>query len=55
MHCKVYPAAGYADIVSSLGGKVVIFNLERTPGDEDADFLFLGPCEQTLPTALGIA
>ena len=49
---KVYPAAGYAYEVSENGGKVAIFNLENTDGDEDADFLFLGPCEETLPSIL---
>lgn len=52
---KVYPAASYADIVQSNGGKVAVFNLERSEGDEHADFLFLGPCEDTLPKALGIS
>ena len=36
------------------GGKVAVFNIERSEGDEDADFLFLGPCEQTIPEALGL-
>ncbi|KAF8191405.1 DHS-like NAD/FAD-binding domain-containing protein [Mycena galopus ATCC 62051] len=49
----VYPAAGYAGEVLEHGGKVAVFNLERSDGDEDADFLFLGPCEKTLPKALG--
>ncbi|GJE97569.1 NAD-dependent protein deacylase-like protein [Phanerochaete sordida] len=48
----VYPAAGYAYEVADHGGKVAVFNLERTEGDDEADFLFLGPCEQTLPEAL---
>ncbi|KIY65426.1 NAD-dependent protein deacylase [Cylindrobasidium torrendii FP15055 ss-10] len=50
----VYPAAGYAAEVQSLGGKVAVFNLDRSDGDEDSDFLFLGPCEETLPRALGL-
>ncbi|KAF8075820.1 DHS-like NAD/FAD-binding domain-containing protein [Lyophyllum atratum] len=50
----VYPAAGYAEDVRENGGKVAVFNLERSPGDEEADFLFLGPCEETLPKALGL-
>jgi hypothetical protein len=29
-----------------------VFNLQRSEGDEDADFLFLGPCEETLVYAL---
>lgn len=50
-----YPAAGYAKVVSqSNGGQVAVFNLDRSNGDEDADFLFLGPCEETLPKALGL-
>jgi len=48
----VYPAAEIAETVQYEGGKVAVFNLERTPGDEEADFLFLGGCEETLPTAL---
>ncbi|KII92537.1 hypothetical protein PLICRDRAFT_103520 [Plicaturopsis crispa FD-325 SS-3] len=48
----VYPAAGYAEQVKENGGKVAIFNLERTEGDNSADFLFLGPCETTLPQVL---
>ena len=46
---QVYPAAGYAYEVASHGGKVAVFNLERSEGDDEADFLFLGPCEETLP------
>ncbi|KAJ7243404.1 NAD-dependent protein deacylase [Mycena haematopus] len=49
----VYPAAGYATEVQDHGGKVAVFNLDRSTGDGDADFLFLGPCEKTLPEALG--
>ncbi|KAF8341488.1 DHS-like NAD/FAD-binding domain-containing protein [Cantharellus anzutake] len=50
----VYPAAGFAFAVKENGGKVAIFNLERTPGDDEADWLFLGPCEDTLFTAVGL-
>ncbi|KAJ7491273.1 DHS-like NAD/FAD-binding domain-containing protein [Mycena latifolia] len=50
----VYPAAGYASVVQENGGKVAVFNLERSEGDSEADFLFLGPCEKTLPDALGL-
>ncbi|KAF5387798.1 hypothetical protein D9615_000186 [Tricholomella constricta] len=50
----VYPAAGYASQVQENGGKVAVFNLERSSGDEEANFLFLGPCEETLPKALGL-
>ena len=50
----VYPAAGYASMVQDNGGKVAVFNLDRSEGDEDADFLFLGPCEETLSEALSL-
>ncbi|RDB30216.1 NAD-dependent protein deacylase [Hypsizygus marmoreus] len=50
----VYPAAEYAARVQSHGGKVAVFNLERSNGDGGTDFLFLGPCEETLPEALGL-
>jgi len=50
----VYPAASYMHEVKRHGGKVAIFNVERSNGDEVADFLFLGPCEETIPVALGV-
>jgi len=50
----VYPAAGYMHTVKRRGGKVAIFNVERSNNDEIADFLFLGPCEDTIPEALGV-
>ncbi|KAI0035571.1 DHS-like NAD/FAD-binding domain-containing protein [Vararia minispora EC-137] len=50
----VYPAAGYAAAVQEHGGKVAVFNLDRSEGDGEADFLFLGPCAETLPDALGL-
>lgn len=50
----VYPAALYADKVRERGGKVAVFNIERSNGDQDADFLFLGPCEETLTECLGL-
>ncbi|KAF7323170.1 NAD-dependent protein deacylase [Mycena chlorophos] len=50
----VYPAAMYAGLVQMQGGKVAVFNLDRSEGDDEADFLFLGPCEETLPEALGL-
>ncbi|KAK0191220.1 DHS-like NAD/FAD-binding domain-containing protein [Armillaria mellea] len=51
----VYPAAGYAEAVSQNGGQVAVFNLDRSDGDEDVDFLFLGSCDETLPKALGLS
>ncbi|KAH7340887.1 DHS-like NAD/FAD-binding domain-containing protein [Rhizoctonia solani] len=50
----VYPAAGFANTVQFNGGKVAVFNIEESKGDQDADFLFLGPCEKMLGEALGI-
>ncbi|GBE78854.1 NAD-dependent protein [Sparassis crispa] len=51
----VHPAAGFAKMVKNRGGKVAIFNLNQSKGDDDADFLFLGPCEETLLHALGLS
>jgi len=51
---KVQPAAGFPAQVKQRGGKVAIFNAERSKGDEDVDFLFLGGCEETLPDVLGV-
>jgi len=50
----VYPAAGFATQVKANGGKVAVFNLGRSAGDEEADFLFLGPCEEVLPDVLDV-
>jgi len=50
----VQPAAGIPAQVKQHGGKVAIFNVERSKGDEDADFLFLGGCEETLSEVLGV-
>lgn len=51
---QVYPAAGYAYEVQDNGGTVAVFNIDRSDGDQEADFLFLGPAEETLPKALGL-
>ncbi|KAF9653610.1 DHS-like NAD/FAD-binding domain-containing protein [Thelephora ganbajun] len=48
----VYPAAGYAFEVAEHGGTVAVFNLDRSDGDSEADYLFLGPCAETLPQIL---
>lgn len=50
----VYPAAGFAGTVQQNGGKVAVFNIESSKGDQYADFLFIGPCETTLGETLGI-
>ena len=49
---NVYPAAGFAARVAANGGKVAVFNKDISPGDEDADWLFSGPAEETLVQAL---
>jgi NAD-dependent deacetylase sirtuin 5 len=51
---QVLPASSFATQVKANGGKVAIFNLNRSNGDDKADFLFLGPCETTLIDALDI-
>ncbi|KAK9896730.1 sirtuin 5 [Cystobasidium minutum MCA 4210] len=50
----VYPAAGFAAQAKAAGAKVAVFNLEPSPGDDEADFVFYGPCEETLPRALAL-
>ncbi|OBZ79080.1 NAD-dependent protein deacylase [Grifola frondosa] len=50
----VHPAATLASKVKEHGGKVAVFNVDRSKRDEVADFLFLGPCEKTLPEAIGM-
>jgi len=51
---QVFPAAAYAYEVQFNGGMVAVFNIEETNGTHDADFYFAGPCEETLPKALGV-
>lgn len=48
----VYPAAGFAQAVRDRGGKVAVFNLAASEGDELADFVLLGPAETLLAEAL---
>ncbi|KAI0095213.1 DHS-like NAD/FAD-binding domain-containing protein [Irpex rosettiformis] len=51
----VQPAAGFACEVKDHGGTVAVFNVEWNPDPEfdlNPDFLFLGPCEETLPKVL---
>lgn len=49
---QVQPAASFAGLVQSRGGRVAVFNIAPSAGDEDADFLIAGPCEETLPALL---
>ncbi|KZP24683.1 DHS-like NAD/FAD-binding domain-containing protein [Athelia psychrophila] len=51
----VFPAAQYAEDVRGNGGQVAVFNMEKTNGNGAAQFVFLGPCEELLPKALGLA
>ncbi|KAK2459637.1 hypothetical protein APHAL10511_008282 [Amanita phalloides] len=51
---SVQPAASFPAQVKHHGGKVAIFNVDCPNGGENADFLFLGGCEETLPDVLGI-
>lgn len=53
-NAQVHPAASYAAQVKRQGGHVAVFNSTTSAGDQDADFLFIGPCEQTLPSVLGL-
>jgi hypothetical protein len=54
LNVRAYPAVMmYAPTVGSNGGEVAVFNLDSN-SDKDADFLFLSPCEETLPAALGV-
>ncbi|CDO75396.1 hypothetical protein BN946_scf185012.g13 [Trametes cinnabarina] len=50
----VHPAATFASRVKSHGGVVAVLNVEHGKLDSHADFLFLGPCEQTLPKILAL-
>ncbi|KZW02912.1 DHS-like NAD/FAD-binding domain-containing protein, partial [Exidia glandulosa HHB12029] len=45
----VRPASTYAYRVQRRGGKVAVFNLAPSEKDEQADFVFTGPCETVLP------
>ncbi|KAI0039620.1 DHS-like NAD/FAD-binding domain-containing protein [Auriscalpium vulgare] len=49
---QVQPAAAYAYEVVDHGGKVAVFNLEQSVDDDHCEFLFLGPCAETLPAVL---
>ena len=46
---QVRPASTYAYRVQKHGGKVAVFNLAPSEKDEQADFVFRGGCETTLP------
>lgn len=48
-YLQVRPASTYAYRVQRHGGKVAVFNLDPSEKDEQADFVFRGPCESVLP------
>lgn len=50
----VMPAGMFADMVKDHDGKVAVFNIEKTWADDEVDFEFVGPCEETLPRALDV-
>lgn len=47
--CVVHPAAQFISLAKSSGAKVAIVNLDPTPADSLADFLFHGKSEEVLP------
>ena len=49
---QVHPAASYATTVKKNGGTVTVFNLASSQGDHKANFVFYGPCEETVPALL---
>ncbi|EAU85218.2 hypothetical protein CC1G_06234 [Coprinopsis cinerea okayama7 len=49
-----HPAAGFIRTVKERGGKVAVFHLEPSDADKDADWVFLGRCEEVLPRVLGL-
>ncbi|KAK7051238.1 hypothetical protein VNI00_004738 [Paramarasmius palmivorus] len=50
----VQPASKLPERVRANGGKVAVFNMEAANHSDQADFLFLGPCEVELGRILGI-
>ena len=52
--CKLAasPRCGKLYIAPGNGGTVAVFNLAPSQGDDKADFVFYGPCEETVPALL---
>ncbi|KAF8202370.1 DHS-like NAD/FAD-binding domain-containing protein [Pholiota molesta] len=50
----VQPASKIGGRVKAHGGKVALFNVELSNHADEADFVFLGPCEERLVEVLGI-
>lgn len=40
--------------MQARGGKVAVFNTEMSNHAEEADFVFLGPCETKLAEVIGV-
>jgi len=50
----VQPASTLGGRVKANGGRVVVFNIEAGNHAEEADFVFLGPCEETLGQVIDV-
>ncbi|KZV66186.1 DHS-like NAD/FAD-binding domain-containing protein [Peniophora sp. CONT] len=50
----VQPASRINERVQAHGGKVAVFNMEMSNHADQADFVFLGPCEDTLQKVIGV-
>ncbi|KAL0064672.1 hypothetical protein AAF712_008370 [Marasmius tenuissimus] len=50
----VQPASRLPERVRANGGKVAVFNLEAANHSDEADFVFLGPCEVELGRIIGL-
>ena len=51
---QVQPASGFASQVKEHNGKVAIFDIHPPNKCDEADFLFLGSCDVTLPEIFGL-
>ncbi|KAH7890266.1 DHS-like NAD/FAD-binding domain-containing protein [Phlebopus sp. FC_14] len=50
----VQPASKLGGRVMANGGRVAVFNIEAGNHAEEADFVFLGPCEETLGPVINL-
>ncbi|KAF8968815.1 DHS-like NAD/FAD-binding domain-containing protein [Flammula alnicola] len=50
----IQPASKIGSRVKEHGGRVAVFNIEPSNHSDEADFLFLGPCEIRLQEVLGV-
>lgn len=51
---QVQPASRINERVQAHGGKVAVFNMEVSNHADEADFVFLGPCEEKLQEVIGV-